>query len=252
MTDQPLSLSELAERSGIEARTLRSWMQQGVVPGPGTVGRNASYAPATLTRVLAVKAMREVFGLSLAEIRRELLAADEARIADYAAMTTSTAAVEPEKAGATRSVEAPAASSAAEYLRSLRAAGVFGNAPAAGRAAGLQGQGAMPHLPATVSPHPGAASKAQAGAGTTVSGSPPRAAPALEGSRLSRLAETLERVAGARPSRRKARGEVRLHIPITPDIELTVRGNHTPEEIARFEQVADLLRLALTGGTDDE
>ena len=54
--------------------------------------------------------------------------------------------------------------------------------------------------------------------------------------------------AGQRPSRRKAKGDVRLHIPITPDLELTVRGDHTPEELARYEQIADLLRAIFTGG----
>ncbi|MGA2045420.1 MAG: hypothetical protein ABSG83_18870 [Roseiarcus sp.] len=76
--------------------------------------------------------------------------------------------------------------------------------------------------------------------------------PAPAGSSLARLVEALERLAGPRPSRRKARGDVRVHIPITPDLELTIRGDHSPEEIARVEQIADLLRILLTGGADHE
>ena len=53
MTDEPLTLAELAERSGVEIRTLRSWMAQGVIPGPEAVGRNARYAAAALTRARA-------------------------------------------------------------------------------------------------------------------------------------------------------------------------------------------------------
>ena len=85
-------LSELAERTGVEFRTLRSWIQQGLVPGPDRVGRHARYAPAALTRARAVKAMRDLYGLPLASIRQDLLAADEDRIAAYAAMAAPAAA----------------------------------------------------------------------------------------------------------------------------------------------------------------
>jgi hypothetical protein len=33
---------------------------------------------------------------------------------------------------------------------------------------------------------------------------------------------------------------------ITPDLEIVVRGDHAAEDIARFEQIADLLRDAIT------
>src|SRR6478735_952243 len=87
MNDDVLSLADLAERSGVEVRTLRSWIQQGLLPGPDSAGRNARYAAPTLTWILAVKAMRDVYGLSLAAIRQDLLAADEERIASFAALT---------------------------------------------------------------------------------------------------------------------------------------------------------------------
>jgi DNA-binding transcriptional MerR regulator len=273
MTDEALTLSQLAERSGVEARTLRSWMQQGVIPGPESAGRNARYAASTLTRVLAVKAMREVYGLSLGEIRRDLLAADEGRIAAYAAMAASgaqpdarSASVQedrspPKPASPPDPAPPPAASSAADYLRSLRSLGVFGSAPGAappgpkaGRALATHSWSSAAPLRHRALPVDSSEADGPAPAPASPTGEEPHQVfgPSGSGSRLAKLAKALTRIAGARPTRRKARGEVRLHIPITPDLDLVVRGNHSPEEIARFEQVADLLRTILTGGSDHD
>jgi DNA-binding transcriptional MerR regulator len=225
MINELLSLTELAERSGVETRTLRSWIAQGVVPGPETVGRNARYSPAALTRARAAKAMRDLYNMSLPAIRQDLLTADDARIESYAAMAgpeTESAQGEP----TTPAIRPPSGTSAADYLHNLRRVGVFGSdAPAS----------ASPKAGVNVRPEP-----------------PPAVSVQQKDSRLIRLAEALERIAGARPARRKARAEVRLHIPITPDIELTIRGDQTSEEIARFEQIADLLRALLTGGAEHD
>ena len=238
MSDAPLTLSELSERSGVEIRTLRSWIQQGVVPGPETVGRNARYAPDALTRARAAKAMRDLYGMSLSAIRLDLLAADEAKIAAYAAMAEPTpawpnAAREAGQPAPQAAAPAPGGTSAADYLHKLRSAGVFG----AGKTPDTRASSSPPApgiVPAPISFRRG------------------RPAQAPAGSRLTRLVEALERIAGARPSRRKAKGDVRLHIPITPDLELAVRGDQTPEELARYEQIADLLRAILTGGADHD
>jgi DNA-binding transcriptional MerR regulator len=234
MNDDVLTLAELSERSGVEIRTLRSWMAQGVIPGAETVGRNARYAQEALTRARAVRAMREIYGMPLPEIRQELLTADAARIEAYAAMAAP-AGADAAPAPFAEEVAPPSGTSAADYLRNLRKTGVLG----AGAARGASF--APPPPPAT--PPGGAASLLLPSA--TASSPPP-------GSRLARLAEALERIARPRPSRRKTRGDVRVHIPITPDLELTVRGDHSPEEIARFEQIADLLRAILTGGADHD
>jgi len=224
MPDDSLTLAEISERSGVEIRTLRSWMAQGVVPGAENVGRNARYAPEALLRARAARALREIYGMSLPEIRQDLLAADAARIEAYAAMTS-------EPGGGIASstpaeVAPPHGASASDYLRNLRRAGAFGSAAVAG-APQAQGAATSPApLPSSIATSPT--------------------------SRLSRFAEALERIAGPRPSRRRARGEVRVHIPVTPDLELTLRGDHAPEEIARFEQIADLLRVLLTGGVDHD
>jgi DNA-binding transcriptional MerR regulator len=225
MTEASLTLSQLAECAEVEVRTLRSWIQQGILPGPETVGRNARYPPEALTRARAVKAMRDLYGLSLPAIRQDLLAADEGKIKAYAAMALP-APLLAESLKASTPAPPPGGSSAADYLRSLRTAGVFG----AGE--------------------PRRAAFAQAAPAAPTSVHAVREGLVASESRLAKLAEALERIAGARPPRRKSKGEVKLHIPITPDLELTVRGDHSPEEIGRFELIADLLRVILTGGAD--
>ena len=212
MTDHLLTLAELAERSGVEVRTLRSWMAQGVVPGPETVGRNARYSPGTLTRARAVKAMRDLYSMSLTEIRQDLLTTDKARIEAYAAMNAP-------QEGCGTAVRPPSRPpSAVDYLNSLRSSGIY------------KGGVAAPSI-----------SHAESSQGSTPPDSP-----------LMRLVAALEQIAGPRPSRRKSKGEAQMHIPITPELALTVRGEHSPEEIARFEQIADLLRALLTGGSDHD
>jgi DNA-binding transcriptional MerR regulator len=216
MVNETITLTELAERSGVELRTLRSWIQQGLLPGPDNVGRNARYASAALTRARAVKVMRDLYGLPLSTIRQDLLTSDDDRIAAYAAMADGGPA--PTEQNPSAAALAPLGSTATDYLRTLRSSGAFGG----------EHRTAKPQAPA---------------------GHAQLSAP---GSRLALLADGLQRIAGSHPSRRKAKGDVRLHIAITPEIELIVRGEQTPEEVARFEQVADLLRIILSGATDND
>ena len=56
------------------------------------------------------------------------------------------------------------------------------------------------------------------------------------------------RLAQARPEpARKARSEDWLRIPVTPDVELAVRGQLGAEQRARLERCADLIRDILLG-----
>jgi DNA-binding transcriptional MerR regulator len=64
-------IEELAARGGVTRRTVRYYVQQGLLPAPLGVGRGRHYGPRHLERLLAVKALQES-GLSLDEVRREL------------------------------------------------------------------------------------------------------------------------------------------------------------------------------------
>lgn len=66
------SLNELAAAASMEPRTVRSWVQEGLVPGPVSRGPKASYPPEAMGRLLAVKRLKEDTHLTLADIRRRL------------------------------------------------------------------------------------------------------------------------------------------------------------------------------------
>ena len=196
---------------GLEPRTIRSWVAQGLIPGPRSRGPGARYPADTLERLLAIRGMRDRLGMPLAAIRQELLVATAEQLQAHAERAADLA---PEPAQ-----PAPAASSALDYLRDLKAR----SAPAP--------------MPDT-SPSP-----------------PPPAGMPPPGPRQQSLPlpptgfEALERRLGqAHPEAvRKARAEDWLRIPVTPDVELAVRGRLDAEQRARLERCADLIRDILLG-----
>ena len=61
-------IAELADLGGVSRRTVRYYVQEGLLPAPLGVGRGRHYGPAHLERLLRVKALQEE-GRSLTEIR---------------------------------------------------------------------------------------------------------------------------------------------------------------------------------------
>jgi len=211
---QELTLAELADASGLQSRTIRSWVAQGLLPGPLTRGPAARYPADQLERILAIRTMKDLLGMSLTDIRRELLVATAEQIQAWA---TKAAGIAPEspKSSATSEPADPAA--ALDYFRSLRA-------PASTARFGM----AMSVRETESAPSYGADPK-QRTSGFV----------ALE----RRLIET-----GARPTAgRNARSEQWITIGITPDVELSVRGQLDPEQRARLERCAELMRDILQG-----
>ncbi len=142
--------------------------------------------------------MREVYGLTLPQIRKSLLTADTAEIEALAALADST--------------RDDAAMSQVGGFRDV----------------------------------------ASEQAARSYDAGEPKSSTASPSSSLARLVGALERAVGAKLSRRVAKAEPRLHILITPDIALAISGHHSREEIARFEQIADLLRAGISGGPHSE
>ena len=69
MADERYSVGELAELGGVSRRTVRYYVQEGVLPTPFGVGRGDHYGRAHLDRLLQIKALQDA-GRSLDEIRR--------------------------------------------------------------------------------------------------------------------------------------------------------------------------------------
>lgn len=71
MTSTPrYAIGDLARLGGVTRRTVRYYVQEGLIPPPLGVGRGNHYGPEHLERLLRVKGMQEA-GRTLDEIRRE-------------------------------------------------------------------------------------------------------------------------------------------------------------------------------------
>ncbi len=80
MSDKTYTLEELAARTGIDPRVIRSLIEQGLLLGPQSLGRYARYSDSHLNRLLAIGVLKEKRGFKLSEIRQMLLAMSEAEI----------------------------------------------------------------------------------------------------------------------------------------------------------------------------
>jgi DNA-binding transcriptional MerR regulator len=199
------TLQELSDATGVEPRTIRSYVEKGLVPGPESLGRGARYPRESLDRLKVLQLLRDANrGLTLDQIRlllkrlgpAELRGLADGRIRIAALLDTD------QLAG-----DAPSRSAAAEYLRTLRAE-VPGRLPAASHSFAWDDS-----LPV-----------------------------------LEEAARALARLSGLSSASRGVRGEPWYRLPLTPDIELSVRGNFAPEELAQLHRIGDALRLLLTKG----
>lgn len=78
MNDERYSLTELAEATGVEPRTIRRYIAEELLKGPEALGRNAYYTQHHLDRLKTIKLLKETYGLPLSEIRRYVhMAGDE-------------------------------------------------------------------------------------------------------------------------------------------------------------------------------
>jgi DNA-binding transcriptional MerR regulator len=65
------AIGDLADLGGVSRRTVRYYVQEGLLPAPLGLGRGNHYGPAHLEQLLKVKAMQEA-GRTLDEIKRAL------------------------------------------------------------------------------------------------------------------------------------------------------------------------------------
>lgn len=110
-----MSLSQLAKLTGVERRTIRSYIAQGLLRGPETVGRNASYSRHHLDRLRALRVFREQEGLGLSEIRQRFMTLGDEAITAVAARLAGS---EDRGEGGVRESDAKSASA---YIKALRA-----------------------------------------------------------------------------------------------------------------------------------
>ncbi len=77
--DESFELSELCEQAGVTPRTVRYYVQQGLLPAPG-MGPGTKYGREHLDRLLLIRRLQREH-LPLAEIRKHLARLDDAQVA---------------------------------------------------------------------------------------------------------------------------------------------------------------------------
>ena len=217
MQPNEYTLEDLAKRLDIHPRTIRSYIQQGLLRGPDTMGRNARYSEYHLQRLELIKALKDEHGLTLDEIRRQLTIADEPQAQEELVDAMLAMPEEPIQA-APPPMPAPAeedSSTALDFIRARRQST---------RGTTRSGQGAT-RLPSS------------------------RASPSGP---IEKLLRQLREMTQGTTVPRKARGEEWVRLSVTPDIEIHVRGQLSREQLQGFEQLSDLMRHILLGSDDHE
>jgi len=228
MTDDGITLEELSERSGVEARTLRSWIREGLLSPPYKPGRGARYPTSNIDRALAVRVLKIMYGLSLSEIGRKFMMASTEEISEWAQDA--------------QLLQSNQKGSAREYIRRARARSEIRTSqstPIPSRMCqACEDEVAMSQsepfihemLEASHSGHD------DEGAGLE------------ELASIAKLIRHIEHLLDA-PAPNRSSSTCWTHISVTPDFELCVKGDLEPRERIIFERLADQLRAILTGRT---
>ena len=209
-TPQGLSLQALSAETGVEPRTIRSYVEKGVIPGPESLGRGARYPRETLDRLKVLQLLRDANrALTLDQIRVLLQGIGPSQMRAIAEGDL--------RIGAVIGTDAPAASpppntAALHYLKSIRTRPNPSDIPVA-----------MLRTSATPADDD--------------------RLPVLENA-----ARALASLVNLPVSSRSSRGESWYRIPLTPDIELSVRGEFDTEQLAQLHRIGDCLRTLLTKG----
>ena len=213
-TPQGLTLQELADHTGVEPRTIRSYVEKGVIPGPESLGRGARYPRETLDRLKVLQLLRDANRtLTLDQIRVLLHRIGQSQLRAIAEGSLRIGAViDTDAAGLTPHPK----TAAMEYLHALKHSW-------------------------SQTPSPSLRSLA----------APTRRQPPADDDQLSVLenaARALAALAGGPSSSRSTRGENWYRISLTPDIELSVHGDFDTEQLAQLHRIGDSLRTLLTKG----
>jgi DNA-binding transcriptional MerR regulator len=230
---QEYTIESLAKLVGLQRRTIRNYITQGLLRGPDSLGRNARYTDYHLKRLKLIKQMKLVLNLSLSEIRRLLNtvgANEDLTFGDIKLAAgsmphdeTETESSEMSEAMAPMSAPLPASSLEAEPEQDELSALDFIRQ----RKALTEGTPALRQR------------------GRHRSGRPAPVAGPIE-DLLQQLRDLLAHAAVTR----KTRGEEWVRLQITPDIEIHVRGHLSSEQLAGFEELSDMMRHILLGRSE--
>ena len=203
--------------TGIESRTIRWYISEGLLRGPESMGRNAYYTKHHLKRLKTIKELKDVYKLPLTQIRRVVtLAGDE----DISIEVLNPRLLK-DLAGQPEVDEFPSAPPSLSRARRLRDESRSYGKPKAYEERLYQANDLD-------------------------------SVPDFKRSRGGKTFETvlasLREALGNKRVSRQARAQSELVIDVTPDVALHIRGVYSREQIALFEELADHLRELLLGG----
>jgi DNA-binding transcriptional MerR regulator len=199
------SLNDLAEATGFEARTIRSYIERGLLPGAETRGRGASYSVEHLNRLRAIQILRRVRpNIQLNEIRLFLQQMPPQQISDFCS-------------GSLRATAAALAETIdeAEEPEALRAVGQF----------------LTPDMEAVAERNEPARKEERK-----------LALPPGELTGPERLLQALQKIARPGPTLPAQKVDAWVRLPITDDVELGVRAELAAGQMPVFREIAELLR----------
>lgn len=232
------SLQELADQTGLEARTIRSYVERGLVAGPDSMGRGARYPRETFDRLRVLQLLRDANrDVTLDQLRvvlhslspKQVRAIADGSLRIGALIDTEGPKANPTAPGGTAGPADPG--DALSYLRSLK--GLARTRPTA--PADFVTDAATSDPLRVEEPIAGYAQNP--------------ALPDPDLNVLANAAQALAALVGLSASARSVRGEAWYRLALTPDLELSVRGDYGPEELAQLHRIADALRILLTRGT---
>ncbi len=210
------TLQDLADETGVEPRTIRSYVEKGIIPGPDSLGRGARYPRESLDRLKVLQLLRDADrDISLDQARLLLQRLTPTQLRNIAEGK--------ERIAAAIDTDRPTVQSkgdALAYISRLKL-GSTHQSPQGGGARQTPRSHGMPTGPDS--------------ADTTF--------PVLE-----QAAKALGALVGLTAATRSVRGESWYRLPLTPDIELSVRGEFGPEQLAQLHRIGDALRILLTKG----
>lgn len=208
MEAESYSLNDLAEMTGFEARTIRSYIERGLLPGSEARGRAASYSVEHLNRLRAIQMLRRARpNIQLNDIRIFLQGMSPQQLSDFCSGSL--------RATASALAETADAEEEPETLR-------------------VVSQFLQPEADAV------AASASPAGPEASAMTRTPGELTGPE-----RLLQALKRIARPGPAMPGAKADAWVRLPVTDDVELAVRADFAAGQMAVMREVANLLRTLL-------
>jgi DNA-binding transcriptional MerR regulator len=199
------TLNHLAEATGFEARTIRSYIERGLLPSAEARGRGASYSVEHLNRLRAIQILRRARpNIQLNEMRLFIQRMSPQQISDFCS-------------GSLRATAAALAESIdeAEEPEALRAVGQF----------------LKPGVEAVAdSDEPVRTEQTKL------------ALPRGELTGPERLLQALQKIARPGPTLPAPKLDAWVRLPITDDVELAVRAELAAGQLPVFREIAELLR----------